>query len=168
MVSRELETGEPGAAPRLLPCCWSESWHAGLVRLLGLVVVSLLLAWLAFVFVLAAVRPRGMDLAAAKAFVPDVIRLLRGLVRDPATMRGTRVRLGVLLVYLASPIDLVPDFIPVLGYADDVIVVSLVLRGVVRRAGAEALSRHWSGSDEGLAFVRRLAGLDRTSPRPPT
>ena len=152
---------------RLLGCCGSWSWHAGLVRLVVLVVVSLALAWVLFVVVLAVVRPRGMDLASAKAFVPDVVRLLRGLVRDPATSRGARVRLGVLLVYLASPIDLVPDFIPVLGYADDVIVVSLVLRGVVRRAGEEALSRHWSGSDEGLALVRRLAGLDRASSRRP-
>ena len=126
-----------------------------------LVIVSLALAWLMFVAMLAVVRPRGMDLAAARAFVPDVVRLVRGLVRDPATSRGARLRLGVLLLYLASPIDLIPDFIPVLGYADDVIVVSLVLRGVVRRAGAEALRRNWSGSDEGLALVRRLAGLDR-------
>ena len=135
------------------------------MTLLVLVVVSLALAWLLFVLMLVVVRPRGMDLAAAKAFVPDVVRLLRGLSRDPETSRGVRIRLGVLLVYLASPIDLVPDFIPVLGYADDVIVTSLVLRGVVRRAGPHALSRHWSGSDEGLALVRRLAGLDRTAPR---
>jgi len=126
-----------------------------------LVVVSLVLAWVLFVLVLAVVRPRGMDFRAAKAFVPDVVRLLRGLARDPQTSRGVRVRLGVLLVYLASPIDLVPDFIPVLGYADDVIAVSLVLRAVVRRAGADALGRHWSGSDEGLDLVRRLAGLGR-------
>lgn len=135
------------------------------MTLLVLVVVSLALAWLLFVLVLVVVRPRGMDLAAAKAFVPDIVRLLRGLARDPETSRGVRIRLGVLLVYLASPIDLVPDFIPVLGYADDVIVMSLVLRGVVRRAGPQALSRHWSGSDEGLALVRRLAGLERTARR---
>lgn len=132
------------------------------VRLLVLIVVSLTLAWLLFVLVLAVARPRGMDFRAAKAFVPDVVRLLRSLARDPETSRGVRFRLGVLLVYLASPIDLVPDFIPILGYADDVIAVSLVLRGVVRRAGADALTRNWSGSDEGLDLVRRLAGLDRS------
>lgn len=144
-------------------CPWWVSWHAGRVRLLMLVIVSLVLAWVLFVLVLAVVRPRGMDLAAAKSFVPDVVRLLRGLARDPATSGSARIPLGLLVVYLASPIDLVPDFIPVLGYADDVIVVSLVLRGVIRRAGADALSKHWSGSTEGLALVRRLAGLDRPS-----
>jgi uncharacterized membrane protein YkvA (DUF1232 family) len=72
---------------------------------------------------------------------------------------GVRLRLVLLLGYLASPVDLVPDFVPVLGYADDVVVVALVLRSVVRRAGADALGRHWTGSPEGLAAVRRLAGL---------
>ena len=64
-----------------------------------------------------------------------------------------------LLGYLALPFDLVPDVIPVLGWADDAIVVALVLRSVVRRAGPEALARHWPGSPEGLAALRRLARL---------
>ncbi|WP_415941894.1 YkvA family protein [Streptomyces sp. 067-1] len=57
------------------------------------------------------------------------------------------------------PFDLVPDFIPVLVYADDALAVALVLRGVVRRAGADARTRHWPGTADGLAVVRRLAGL---------
>jgi uncharacterized membrane protein YkvA (DUF1232 family) len=69
------------------------------------------------------------------------------------------VRLWLLLGYLASPIDLVPDFIPVVGYADDAVIVALTLRSVVRRAGPEALERHWPGTDEGLAAVLRLSGL---------
>jgi uncharacterized membrane protein YkvA (DUF1232 family) len=70
-----------------------------------------------------------------------------------------RWRLWLLLGYLAMPIDLVPDFIPVLGYADDAIVIALVLRSVVRHAGAEALERHWPGTPEGLSAVLRLAGV---------
>ncbi|GAB3179870.1 hypothetical protein GCM10027162_32930 [Streptomyces incanus] len=62
------------------------------------------------------------------------------------------------------PIDLVPDFIPVLGYADDAIVVAAVLCFVVRHAGADALARHWPGTDNGLTAVRRLTGLP--PPRP--
>lgn len=65
----------------------------------------------------------------------------------------------MLLVYLASPIDLIPDFIPVLGYADDAIVVAVALRSVVRSAGTEALTRHWPGTPEGLREVIRLAGV---------
>jgi SAM-dependent methyltransferase len=58
-----------------------------------------------------------------------------------------------------SGIDLVPDFIPVAGYADDVLVVAWVLRSVVRAAGAEAIDRHWPGTPQGLGVVRRLAGV---------
>lgn len=73
--------------------------------------------------------------------------------------RGVRVRLWLLLAYLALPVDLVPDFIPVLGYADDAIVVVLVLRSVVRRAGPDAVARHWPGTAEGLAALRQVARL---------
>jgi uncharacterized membrane protein YkvA (DUF1232 family) len=62
-------------------------------------------------------------------------------------------------VYLAIPIDIIPDFIPVIGYADDAIIVSAVLRSVVRRAGAEAIRRHWPGTDDGLLALQRIAGL---------
>jgi len=62
-------------------------------------------------------------------------------------------------VYFASPIDLVPDFIPVLGYADDALVVALVLRSVVRRAGPAPLARHWPGTPEGVRLIQQLAGL---------
>ncbi len=68
-----------------------------------------------------------------------------------------RVRLVLLLAYLALPVDLVPDFIPVVGYADDAVAVVLVLRSVARAAGPEALERQWPGTPEGQAAVRRLA-----------
>jgi len=70
-----------------------------------------------------------------------------------------RVRLVLLLLYLLSPIDLVPDFLPVIGYADDVVIVALALRSVVKRAGTDAVRRHWPGTPEGLALILKLAGL---------
>ena len=69
------------------------------------------------------------------------------------------MRLWLLLAYLAFPIDLVPDFIPVIGYADDVVIVAAVLRSVVRRAGPQAVRRHWPGTHDGLEALWRLARL---------
>jgi uncharacterized membrane protein YkvA (DUF1232 family) len=62
-------------------------------------------------------------------------------------------------VYLACPVDIIPDFISVIGYADDAIIVCWVLRSVVRRAGAEAVRRNWPGTQAGLAALWRVAGL---------
>jgi uncharacterized membrane protein YkvA (DUF1232 family) len=91
--------------------------------------------------------------------VPDVVRLVRRLAADRSLPRAVRVRLWLLLGYLLSPVDLVPDFLPVIGYADDVVVVAWALRSLVRRAGAGAVERHWPGSAAGLDVVRRLAGM---------
>ncbi|MEZ7125254.1 YkvA family protein [Nonomuraea sp. AD125B] len=122
---------------------------------------ALLVAWVALIGVLAVVRPRGGLLREALRLLPDVLRLVRRLAADPELPRGVRVRLALLLAYLAFPIDLVPDFIPVLGYADDAVIVIAVLRSVVRRAGVQAVRRHWPGSDDGFAALARLTGLDK-------
>jgi uncharacterized membrane protein YkvA (DUF1232 family) len=134
-----------------------------LPRVLLGVGAAILLSWLALVVALLVVRPRGPLLKEALRLLPDVLRLLRRLATDTALPRGVRVRLWLLLGYLAIPIDLVPDFVPVLGYADDAIVVMWVLRSVVRRAGPDPVRRHWPGSPEGLAALWRLCGLRQTS-----
>ncbi|WP_433257476.1 YkvA family protein [Streptosporangium sp. CA-135522] len=120
---------------------------------------GLVLLWLVALAALALVRPRGNLLTEAIRLLPDLLRLVHRLARDRSLPRGVRVRLWLLLAYLALPIDLVPDFIPVLGYADDAIAVAVVLRSVIGHAGPDALIRHWPGTDDGLAAVRRLAGL---------
>lgn len=120
---------------------------------------ALIVVWLALVVVLIVARPRGGLLREALRVLPDVLRLLRRLAGDKNLPRGVRIRLGLLMVYLAIPIDLIPDFIPVLGYADDAIIVTAVLRGVVRHAGIEAVRAHWPGTDDGFAAVARLSGL---------
>jgi uncharacterized membrane protein YkvA (DUF1232 family) len=104
----------------------------------------------------------GGQLRDALRLLPDLIRLLRRLAADATLPRGVRLRLLLLIGYLALPIDLIPDFIPVLGYADDAIIVALALRSVTRAAGPEAIARHWPGTPTGLEVVRRLAGLDPT------
>jgi uncharacterized membrane protein YkvA (DUF1232 family) len=126
--------------------------------LIGLA-VAVLVTWLALVLALAAVRPRGGLLREALRLLPDLLRLVRRLAADRDLPRGVRIRLALLLAYLALPIDLIPDFIPVLGYADDAIVVAAVLRSVVRHAGLEPLRQHWPGTPDGFAALVRLAGL---------
>jgi len=122
---------------------------------------ALLLAWLVLIVGLVVARPTGDLLQQALRLLPDLLRLLRRLAGDRSLPRGVRVRLWLMLAYLAVPIDVIPDFIPVLGYADDAIIVTAVLRSVVRRAGLEALHRHWPGTDDGLGAVIRLCGLAR-------
>lgn len=123
------------------------------------IAVALLVTWLALIAALVVLRPRGGLLREALRLLPDVLRLVRRLAADRELPRGVRVRLGLLLAYLAMPLDLVPDFIPVLGYADDAIIVTAVLRSVVRRAGLQAVRRHWPGSEDGFTALCRLTGL---------
>ena len=127
-----------------------------------LVTGSLLALWLVGLAVLWLRRPDDLTVRDAVRLVPDAVRLVRRLAADPTLPRSVRVRLWLLLGYLLSPIDLVPDVLPVIGWADDVLAVVLVLRSVVRRAGPEALERHWPGTPEGLAAVRAACGLAPT------
>ena len=136
---------------------------------LGLV-PALVLVWLALVVGLILVRPRGGLLREALRLLPDVLRLIRRLAADKTLPHGVRIQLALPLAYLAIPIDLIPDFIPVLGYADDAIIVTAVLRSVVRHAGLDAVRAHWPGTDDGFAAVARLTGLHghpaKTASRP--
>ena len=97
---------------------------------------------------------------------PEARARAPGSPAPAAPARGPRVRevpgrcklaLGALVLYLASPIDLVPDFLPVIGVLDDAIVVALVLRWIVRTAGPERVRRHWRGTARGLELVLRVA-----------
>jgi uncharacterized membrane protein YkvA (DUF1232 family) len=129
-----------------------------LQMLLGLT-VALLLARAALLVVLLIGKPKGPVLKEALRLLPDLLRLLRRLAADRNLPRGVRVRLGLLLVYLAIPIDPIPDFIPVLGYADDAILVTVVPRSTVRRTGIDAVRAHLPGTDDGFAALCRLSGL---------
>jgi len=120
------------------------------------VAAALLLSWLALVIALAIRRPKGDLLKESLRLLPDLLRLLRRLTTNRDLPTGVRVRVALLFVYLAMPIDLIPDFIPILGYADDAIVVVLVLRSVCRRVSMEELREAWPGSDDGFAALCQL------------
>ena len=135
-----------------------QNWWEIVIAVVG----GLAALWAALVIVLWIEQrrhPAGASLRDLLRLAPDVARLLRRLVVDRTVDVGVRIWLGFLLVYLLSPIDLIPDFIPVLGYADDALVVAIALRFATRRAGAAAVERHWPGTPEGLSALLRLAGL---------
>jgi len=71
--------------------------------------------------------------------------------------RRVKLPLLVLVPYLASPIDLIPDFIPVLGQLDDALLVALALRRLVRTAGADVVRELWPGSEQSLARILAVA-----------
>lgn len=131
-------------------------WDAAVAVIGGVVLIYAVLLVLLALY--ARRHPETVGMKDALRLLPDLLGLLRRLTADRALPRGIRVRLVLLLVYLASPIDLVPDFLPVIGYADDAIIVALVLRSVIRKAGNGPLEQHWPGTPAGLVLIKRLAG----------
>jgi uncharacterized membrane protein YkvA (DUF1232 family) len=100
---------------------------------------------------------RRADARALARFIPDCLVLLRRLVGDERVPKRRKMVLVALVAYLAMPIDLVPDFIPVVGQLDDVIIAALALRYALRSGGPELLREHWPGPQESLGAVLRLA-----------
>jgi uncharacterized membrane protein YkvA (DUF1232 family) len=122
------------------------------------IVAGLVAAWAVLILVLWMVRPRDVSLPELLRVVPDVLRLVRDLLADRSTPAGVRLALVALLVWLISPIDLIPDFIPILGPLDDVVVAVLVLRYVRSRLGEAELRRRWRGSADGFALLTGVLG----------
>ena len=146
-----------------MPVSWIDVNAPGLGWTVAAVGGGLVLLWVTLVAALWFARPDDLRLREALRLLPDLLRLLRRLATDSTVPRGVRIRLWLLLAYLASPIDLVPDFLPVIGYADDAILVALVLRSVARSAGPDAVQRHWPGTPEGLAAIQALASVRESS-----
>jgi uncharacterized membrane protein YkvA (DUF1232 family) len=123
--------------------------------LIALAVFALVYAGLVGVLVLVG---RRAEAGALSRFVPDCAVFFRRLLSDSRVSRGRKLLLLALIAYLAMPIDLIPDFIPVAGQLDDAILVGLVLRIVLRSAGSDLIRERWPGPETSLAFVLRLAG----------
>jgi uncharacterized membrane protein YkvA (DUF1232 family) len=104
-----------------------------------------------------ALAGRRADARALAGFIPDCIVLFRRLLGDPRMPRRYRFVVIALLGYLALPIDVVPDFIPVAGQLDDAVVVALALRAILRAGGVELIEEHWPGPRSSLALILRLA-----------
>ena len=89
--------------------------------------------------------------------LPNLVRLFRGLLGDQRVPRSSKAWLLIGAVWLASPIDLIPEFLPGIGGIDDAVVAALVLRHLVRRAGPEVVRDHWHGDPRTIAAILRAA-----------
>lgn len=103
----------------------------------------------------------GRRLAARRLFrlVPSLLGLFTGLLRDDRVPRRTKFFLALALAWIASPLDLIPEFLPVVGALDDAVIAALVLRSVVKRAGRGVVAEHWRGDPETLDLIFRLARI---------
>jgi uncharacterized membrane protein YkvA (DUF1232 family) len=90
--------------------------------------------------------------------LPNLVRLFRALLRDSRVPTGTKILLGLAIAWLVWPIDLVPEFIPMLGPLDDAVMAALVLRHVLRKAGRDVIAELWSGDQATLGVLLGVAG----------
>lgn len=89
--------------------------------------------------------------------IPDLARLITRLVTDPVLPRAAKIALGAAVVYLLSPIDLIPDFIPLVGYVDDLLLAAVVLDGILNWVDRDLVLRYWPGSSTSLDTLARTA-----------
>jgi uncharacterized membrane protein YkvA (DUF1232 family) len=98
--------------------------------------------------------------------LPNLLLLFRGLLRDPRCPRRSKALLIFAAAWIASPIDLIPEFIPFLGPLDDAVMAALVLRHVLKKAGPEVIRDHWRGDPATIELLLPALGL-RPDPRKP-
>jgi uncharacterized membrane protein YkvA (DUF1232 family) len=122
------------------------------------IVIGLVALWVVLLVVLWLARPKGIAAGELLRLVPDTLRLIRGLIADGSVPLDVRAVLVGLLLWLISPIDLIPDFIPVLGTLDDVVVSIVALRYARRRLGLDELHRRWAGTEAGFDTLTRIVG----------
>lgn len=129
------------------------------------ILLGVIAVWIVVVIVLVVVG--RVLLARELALVlPNLIRLFGGLLRDGRVPIPAKIVLGIASLWLASPIDLIPEFIPVIGALDDAIVAALALRFVLNSTDGAVIREHWHGDPATLARLLRLASLgSRGTPR---
>ena len=98
----------------------------------------------------------------AVMMMPNIVKLVGRLLRDPRVPRRAKITLGLAAAYVASPIDLIPEVIPVVGWADDVVLMMFALDSLIERAGPEVVAEHWDGPGDLLSLVRDVVALSRS------
>jgi uncharacterized membrane protein YkvA (DUF1232 family) len=89
--------------------------------------------------------------------LPDIARLIGGLAFDPLLPRAAKIALGAAVLYLANPIDLLPDFVPFLGYLDDLLLAAVLLDGILNYVDRRLVLKYWPGTELTLDRVARAA-----------
>ena len=97
----------------------------------------------------------------AVLMIPNLVKLIGRLLTDPRVPRRAKVVLGFAAAYVASPIDLIPEFIPVIGWADDLLILVYALDSLIDRAGTEIVEEHWDGPGDLLSLIREIMGMGR-------
>jgi uncharacterized membrane protein YkvA (DUF1232 family) len=121
--------------------------------------IALVISWVSVAGLVAVLRSPGESVGDMVRVFPDALRLAANLYRDPTMPGSVRWRLRVALLYNIQPFNLIPDFIPVIGFADNVVVLAWALRSTVRIAGPDAVGLHWTGSPTSLATLYRVLRL---------
>ena len=125
-------------------------WWTWLLIAIGTIGTLVLVALLS-------VRRSRATLIELVRLIPACLALLRDVMRDPTVPKRAKAAPVLVLVYLAIPIDLIPDFIPGLGHLDDALLVAWAIRHFVASAGRERITAHWKGDPDTLDRVLRLA-----------
>ena len=123
----------------------------------GLIVLAAALALYGALVLTLFLAGRKGDARALVRLVPDCVVLFKRLLTDPRVDWWRKALLVGVIAYVVSPIDLVPDFVPIAGQFDDAILVVLAIRVLLRASGPRLLSEHWPGPARSLEFIRRLA-----------
>jgi uncharacterized membrane protein YkvA (DUF1232 family) len=89
--------------------------------------------------------------------LPDLMRLVYRLAGDPVLPRAAKIALGAAALYLLSPVDLIPDFIPVFGYVDDLLLAAVVLDGILNWVDRGLVLKYWPGTPQSLDTLARTA-----------
>ncbi|MFA5884926.1 MAG: DUF1232 domain-containing protein [Acidimicrobiia bacterium] len=131
-----------------------------MLRFIVIAVLALVSSW-ALLIVLAVRLPEGV-LRELAAFLPSCVTAVRRLRRDPRVPRRARVAVGLAGLWVLSPIDLIPEFLPVIGLLDDAVVVALALRYAARQVPRPVLLEAWPGKP---AVLERLLGPPRIGVR---
>ena len=98
----------------------------------------------------------------AALLVPNILKLVGRLLVDPRVPRRAKITLGMASAYVMSPVDLIPEMIPVVGWADDILILMFAIDSLIDRAGSEIVDEHWDGPGDLLSLVREVVGLSRS------